>query len=1196
MLVLFVLLVLLLPSSARRLHELRRRSVAETPAAVDGPGYYLVQFRGAITAPILRRLTVTLGYEPHDYVPNNALLIWLHTQKQGDLILRTTPHITWIGRLNSADRRLNIQETVQSMHTQFKRFRPAQVVHPSNASSAPHLRDATSATDVAVHSVREAFDHDVSGTLTLRLRIESRNMTSADLLEAAQDVCRTRIKLSAPTQHDGVDVHMLHNVHTDDAERVATALSEMHGVRWIEARTPFHSMNRWSVGSMQRLAGADQSRIAFPLRGKNQLLSVSDTGVETDTCFFHDTKQVPFTSTQQVPPDTQHRKVRAYWSGIGGDFRDQGPAGGHGTHVAGTAVGLGTGAARNFSGGAPDSRLVFVDLHPADAADGFLDVPLEIGKTLFQWSHDVGARVHSASWGGDAGGRYTSDEQAIDRFIWNNRHFVAVFAAGNSGPDAGSIASPANAKNVLTIGATMNGIDAVRLAQTTSRPADDYSPDWLAAFSSRGSKTLAFRKPDLVAPGGAYIWSSAFDGPTGGVCEPLGDVLLGLQGTSMATPLAGASAVLVREYFGDKHYKNRARIASDIDPSVPTGSLIRAILVASAAPLRGVYPRTAFSSVQQRIDAGGHGRIALDRALDMGGADSRVLTAVIANEESSLGLALQRSVRWCVDINGTYDELIIAMAYADYPSLPMAKASLVNDLRLRAIDGKDEFAVNEQPDTDERRSTIERIVVAGRKQVTVVVQADTLGFGDVQTFSLVLVLRNNNNNNAPLTAKLTVSAAQTDGSCIRCASRGNIYVPSKQCAVCGDGVVDPVYEECDSAPCCNSATCKLLRDNSPCSIILNDCRVAGRCAGTAGCVPDKSLMYLHSASGICDAVTQPPSMPPCQFLASSTWAKRAISSERQLCCKPLRTAFEQIEFDRLFAELAREYAAAQLNADQPGQLVGAASLLIIESARKLLETRCGVGFLDMDKRTEAMVAIAKLRALNEACGDKTAVVEPSQCAVNISDQRVCLGGGVYDQTVGSCLCHTNRHPGEPDCRNLACSGNGVSLYDYVGAVDRCTCFEGWSGPDCSQCASPADASTLYHCVGVPLSLRQNTTSTRRYIALIQRVTLADRLDGSFYKVPKYADVRPGKDDVDCWCREVDERIAWRTLDSHRDAVITALAQRASMAMLGARSEVLFGAAPTTTAITPRPKQSSGAASMKLGVGMLALLGLLLTVQ
>ena len=151
---------------------------------------------------------------------------------------------------------------------------------------------------------------------------------------------------------------------------------------------------------------------------------------------------------------------------------------------------------------------------------------------------------------------------------------LVCFAAGNAGVDttpadgvvdAGSIGSPASAKNCLTVGASENlrpeqavvygtGSWATRYpsAPISSDPLAN-SSNGMAAFSSRGPCADGRIKPDLVAPG-TYIISTRTHAIASGT-----DVLWGnlpgntnycySAGTSMATPLASGSAAVLREYL-----------------------------------------------------------------------------------------------------------------------------------------------------------------------------------------------------------------------------------------------------------------------------------------------------------------------------------------------------------------------------------------------------------------------------------------------------------------------------------------------------------------------------------------------------------------------------------------------------------------------------------------------------------------------
>lgn len=66
-----------------------------------------------------------------------------------------------------------------------------------------------------------------------------------------------------------------------------------------------------------------------------------------------------------------------------------------------------------------------------------------------------GARIHSNSWGGSSDA-YTSNSAEIDSFVFNHPDCLVLFAAGNDGPDEGTIGAPATCKNCLAVGASQN--------------------------------------------------------------------------------------------------------------------------------------------------------------------------------------------------------------------------------------------------------------------------------------------------------------------------------------------------------------------------------------------------------------------------------------------------------------------------------------------------------------------------------------------------------------------------------------------------------------------------------------------------------------------------------------------------------------------------------------------------------------------
>ncbi len=63
---------------------------------------------------------------------------------------------------------------------------------------------------------------------------------------------------------------------------------------------------------------------------------------------------------------------------------------------------------------------------------------------------------------------YSTSELETDRFMFENKDFVAVFSAGNLGQfGPGSVTAPATAKNVIAVGETGNSGMCIRAQHTT---------------------------------------------------------------------------------------------------------------------------------------------------------------------------------------------------------------------------------------------------------------------------------------------------------------------------------------------------------------------------------------------------------------------------------------------------------------------------------------------------------------------------------------------------------------------------------------------------------------------------------------------------------------------------------------------------------------------------------------------------------
>lgn len=1195
------LLLLALSSLAAALPiELAQRTLADSSdgasLAVDAPGVYVAQFRARIDATTLRRARAALGYDADDYVPRHALLVHFDDIAAGRRFVRALEtRLRRLVPLRPADRQSADIDVRSKVIGKAAMMAPVSLAARRNGTERAH----------AMHSGRKRSETP-QPLVTLRARrIGARNASVSDALDAAVRAARCRTEVRA--EHGAHDF-ALHDVHCDDAARTAdTVARALHDVAWIDVEEPPALLNRWSVPSVHRAADAERRakplaaqgranwRPLLGLRGAGQMASVSDTGVALDTCFFAraGADAVPLSDGHRVPLDTGHR-MRAYTSGVGGDHGD---SGGHGTHVAGTLLGRGTGDASLFNGVAPDARLAFYDLLP-DCARCGLAVPLELDETLLRWSFEAGARVHSASWGAATRGRYNADAAAVDRFAWRERTFLSIFAAGNDGPTANSITSPAVGKNVLAVGATMNGVEAAELVAARGSAAT-MNGEWLADFSARGSAAAPIAKPDVLAPGGAYAWSAAYDAARSGSCSPLGDTLLGLEGTSMATPAVAGVALLIREAlqkeFSDgaeqahaTHTTSGALLERDGGGGLPVrASLVRALLAASGRPTRGVAGRGEHRSPAAARAADGFGRVALDRVLG-----PAVETRVLSNERAEHALnRVGDARRACVAIEGhTADgtmadaELVVQLAYVDYPSTPGTAIGLINDLDLvvRGADGV-AFPVNGHAGS-ETRSTMERVVVSPARAVEIEVRATQLDFGGAQDYSLTVTLRHADVHHGAAAseppAHLVVSPLSDGDECVVCSD--HTFVPRDSCATCGNGRVE-AGEQCepevDGGECCDDTTCRWRADGTLCALDIAECRVRGRCrkSGAASeCVPDAGVDY-RPVAGTCAPMGDVDATQDVCLRSAAQWrdalrADPALGTDADgapltLCCTPFAAIAARADADvaePLRHALALEYIAARLDAQHAGAGLSSERLLALRDAERLLGSACGsAGLLDADERAAGAHALARLQESASATGrvpctdDRPAARET--CAADPTARAELLCSGAPNRYIDDefrCACSALRHPGEPDCAHLACSGHGASVFDYARQEERCSCLPGWAGSACSRCETASGDTTAFICVGLPRAVQRATGRTHARRAVIA-TELPARLDGAFYATrDKARDAQPGTAGLDCACAPV-TGFSVAQFASHRDALEAALDAEVAQMDAYARAEPLL---------------------------------------
>lgn len=587
--------------------------------------YYIVQSKTVLT-PGFQRQLASAGAQVLDYIPNNALMVRMNTAAYNAVV--RNPEVRWVGDYQPGFKMgpflaLNLNEGLTALQGDKVRFAVAFF-------TCENVSDAVNEISSRFHADRN-FNYRQDAQWTVVFQISR---------EAA-------------------------------AEFVA-CLANRNDVRWIEPNLPAKLMNDNSVWMCQ---SADSGTKATPIfahgiMGQGQVVAMSDSGIDRESCFFIHAEGAPQVNNQHVTPpgvlaiDTAQRKLLAVNIMADAIEDDSGVHWYHGTHTSGSVAGKdyhstpspGTGNAAHLTGDgmAPMAKLI---MEGGGTTTGGLNFPYPL-YDLWQQERLSTARLSSNSWGVQIdypgySNEYLDTNAYDDLFVWHNEDFLICWSTGNV-EDNALLNNYSLGKNVIGVGATTNG----------SAGANDV---W--DYSCKGPAADGRYKPDLVAPGMA-VRSAA--GSTGAACNTKTG-----SGTSMACPTVAGLAALVRQYYTEGWYPSGAKTPADA--FTPSAALVKATLINSARNLTGGNTG-AIANEDAPAGGQGWGRPLLDDALYFATkADARKLCVADVPNAAGLTTGETREYTYTVAAGMPFK---VSLVWADAPAAYGVSQTLVNNLDL----------------------------------------------------------------------------------------------------------------------------------------------------------------------------------------------------------------------------------------------------------------------------------------------------------------------------------------------------------------------------------------------------------------------------------------------------------------------------------------------------------------------------------
>ena len=459
----------------------------------------------------------------------------------------------------------------------------------------------------------------------------------------------------------------------------------------IESTASVHNSDARNISGINEAFQMSSST----LDGSGEVIAISDTGLDEDHGDFDG-------------------RIRSVYSQFGPDNDNSDLLNGHGTHVAATLLGDGSGDP-STAGVAPGSTF---HMYTHQSQSGFFGIYGSL-YGLFTHSWNQNARIHTNSWGTSNLGNYSQTSSNVDDFVHDYPGYMVLFSAGDFGPGSDQgITPPGTSKNALTVGASTTG-------SLGSTP-----PGEVATFSSVGLTNDGRIKPEIVAPGILVCSARAAEATLiqGETCstathdDGTTPLYVAMNGTSMATPVVAGASALARQFL-------RLEGVSE-----PRSDLIRAILINGAEDI-GVNDIPNPSE--------GWGQLSLDNSLypiSPSGQDMSVMY------DYTRELSPGHGFTYTVDVEPGAG-LDITLAWNDVKGSSVANQSaarLVNDLDLMVTspDGITYFGnyfnsgFSVTGGVEDRLNNLERVKIEDASQGVWTIRVGNSG-GDIQGYSIV---------------------------------------------------------------------------------------------------------------------------------------------------------------------------------------------------------------------------------------------------------------------------------------------------------------------------------------------------------------------------------------------------------------------------------------------------------------------------